>query len=283
VILSALFSAAEGMRVLITGGSQGIGLGLARHLLALPEITTVISTSRRRSEEQTKLLEQTSDKGRLLLLDLDVTEKTSHEELSRQLREAGVDSIDVLILNHGISNPDHPVDPVLSSTEEDMMNCYKTNVVGTLLCLQSLNDLVLASQIKLVAVLSSKMGSIKETLDGIAGCTSYSTSKAALNMLIAKYVQDPRVKCAGVRALLLHPGHVSTSLGSSKGRLAPVTVDQSCAGLVKCILAGAAVQRGVKPDTIGFEDLEERLLDVNLSFVTYSLTLPYPSAKILPF
>ena len=274
ILLALLFSSeAEGMRILITGGSQGIGLGLARHLLARPEITTVVSTSRHRSEEQTRLWEETTDKSRLLLLNLDVTEKASHEELSRQLREAGFDSIDILILNHGISNPEHPNDPILVSSAEDMMNCYRTNVVGTMLCLQTLNDLVLASRVKLVVALSSKMGSIEQALGGIAGCTSYSTSKAALNMLLAKYVQDSRVKRDGGRALLLHPGHVATSMGSSKGRLAPVTVDQSCAGLVERILCAAAVQKG--EGTSSFL-LEERLLRDDLAFVTYE-------GELLPF
>ena len=257
LILSALaMSTATALRVLITGTSRGIGLGLTKALLAHPSVASVVATCRN-PEGSTALQDLKCDK--LTLIQLDVTDAASQQQLSQQLSVLGMDSIDVLIANHGISNPAHPVEPILSASAADMLSCFNTNCVGTLMTLQQQTPRLAKSQAKLCVMLSSRLASI-EQCNGLGGYTSYRASKAAVNMLAATYVNDPDVRGAGVKCLLLHPGWVQTDMGGSGGRTAPVSVDQSVAGLVVQIFRGCEVQRSASPASAYAEGSFERIL-----------------------
>ena len=79
--------------------------------------------------------------------------------------------------------------------------------------------------------------------EGSANALPYRASKAALNMLTATCVQDPQLRAAGCKAICMHPGWVQTDMGSSGGRTAPVTVDQSVAGMLNVVRAALGEQK----------------------------------------
>lgn len=264
----------KGMRVLITGTSKGIGLGLTRHLLAQPSITQVIATSRSESIELQNLKKSSEYAHKLVLLGLDVACSISQAQLSASLDSMGISSIDILINNHGISNPDHPNDSILTTTATDMANCFQTNCIGTLLTLQSQTPRLIASRAKLCVIVSSRLASIEQAFD-LGGYTSYRCSKTAVNMLAAVYVKEPVVRDGGVRAMLVHPGWVQTDMGGAKGRKAPLSVDQSCTGLVERIFQGVEVQ--LNPQSHYSEgSLEAVLSNHRCVFVGYD-------GELLPF
>lgn len=84
-------------------------------------------------------------------------------------------------------------------------------------------NLVAASERKLIAVQSSKMGSIADNSSG--GYYAYRASKAALNMIAKGLAVD--LAGRGVIVVTLHPGWVRTRMG---GPSAPVTPEQCVAG-----------------------------------------------------
>src|SRR3546814_11072629 len=88
-------------------------------------------------------------------------------------------------------------------------------------------DDVLASDRKIMAFTSSRMGSIA---DNGGGSILYRTSKTALNMAVSCLAKE--IGNRGAIAVLLHPGHVRTDMG---GATAPVTASDSAAGLRKVI------------------------------------------------
>lgn len=145
--------------------------------------------------------------GRMLIFPLDVKSRSSHAVAKEFLLSQGIAKIDILIANAGISSRNHPIDPVLSCSEEDMISVYETNVIGTLLTLQSYTDLVCKSEGKLCLVMSSLLGSIERASD-VGGYTSYRATKAAVNMIAVTYAADQLVKENGVKVLLVHPGHL---------------------------------------------------------------------------
>jgi NAD(P)-dependent dehydrogenase (short-subunit alcohol dehydrogenase family) len=147
---------------------------------------------------------------RLIVLPLDTTQKESHLAVLSRLTELSLSAIDVLIANAGIasSTPNH--DSALNSTSEDMLHLYNTNVVGSMLTLQSYNDLVVAADRGLVVVVSSVLGSIYRSA-GSSTWTSYRASKAALNMLAMAYSDEPVFRAAGGKVICLHPGMYCTA------------------------------------------------------------------------
>ena len=248
LLLLLVCGASGGMRVLVTGSSRGIGLGLTRALLEHAGVSQVVATARRPSESPDLMAlaaqPEYSGSGKLVVLPLDVTDAASHAALASSLDALGITAIDIAILNHGISNPAHPVDPLLTASEEDLMAVYRTNVVGTVLALQALTPRLTHAQSgpRLCCLLSSAMASVERAAapGSSGGSVSYRCSKAALNMLAATWVAEPAVKTAGARCLLLHPGWVQTDMGGAGGRRAAVTVEQSCAGLLRQIMRAAA-------------------------------------------
>ena len=81
---------------------------------------------------------------------------------------------------------------------------------------------------KLLFFMSTHMGCITELAEG--GLYPYRSSKAALNLLVKGLSIDlaPR----GVRTIAVHPGWVSTDMGSPA---APVTPPDSIAGIRRVV------------------------------------------------
>jgi NAD(P)-dependent dehydrogenase (short-subunit alcohol dehydrogenase family) len=201
---------------LITGANRGIGLALAQH--AAKRGWTVIGTARDpgKADELKKI-----PGVRVERLDADSDE--SCKALAASLKGT---PIDVLINNAGVS-PEQSKN-LESFDPEAYMACLRTNSVGPLLVTRALLGNVRASERKLVAQISSQMGSLQLVAEGgNRGNLAYHSSKAALNManlLIANQLRDEGVLCVSV-----HPGWVQTDMGGPNAHL---TTDQSASAIL---------------------------------------------------
>jgi NAD(P)-dependent dehydrogenase (short-subunit alcohol dehydrogenase family) len=97
----------------------------------------------------------------------------------------------------------------------------QTNLIGPMKMAESFVEQVARSDLKMMAFVSSRMGSI--TLNNSGGSYAYRSSKAGLNMVVKTLAVDlaPR----GICVLALHPGWAATEPG---GR---VPVAESVAGM----------------------------------------------------
>ncbi len=135
------------------------------------------------------------------------------------------DHLDLLVNNAGISTPDHPDDPATGIRREDLLRVLDVNVAGV--CAVTQAFLPLLRKNGRVMNVSSLLGSV-ELSRGATSATSYRCSKASLNMLTTMFANE----VADVTFVSMHPGWVQTDMGGSKGRKAPVTVEQSVVGML---------------------------------------------------
>ena len=187
---------------LITGAGRGLGKELARQYEA--DGWRVIGTTRR---------------------EFDVTQPQEVKTFSEKLK--GI-PIDLLVCNAGISGTRGT--SIGSFDYASWNEVLRVNVLGAAAVAEAFVDNVAASERKVIAMVSSRLGSIAET----SGHTlPYSTSKAALNML-AKGL-SVLLKQRQIIVLALHPGWVRTDMG---GAGAPLEPGESVRGLRK-VIAGS--------------------------------------------
>ncbi len=202
---------------MITGSNRGLGLECARQYA--DEGWRVIATCRNPGNA----IKLASLKGELEIHALDISDHGQILSLADSLRE---EAIDLLFNNAGIfdPSPSQLVDIDYNAWE----NFIRVNVMSPLMVCATFSDHVAASDLKKIAIMSSKMGSIDDNNSG--GSYIYRSSKAALNAVMKSLSIDlaPR----GISVAILHPGWVRTDMGGPNGLIdAPESVN----GLLKVI------------------------------------------------
>jgi len=190
--------------ILVTGAGRGLGQELARQYAA--EGWKVIGTER----------------GPKAKYRLDVTDFGQAKKLAKKLKGA---PIDVLFCNSGIIGKRGMA--LGKFDYQSWEEVLRVNLLGAAAVAEAFAANVAASERKVIAMMSSRLGSISES----SGVTlPYSTSKAALNMLVKGL--SAALKDKGVTVVALSPGWVRTDMG---GASAPLSPEASVAGLRRVI------------------------------------------------
>ena len=197
--------------VLITGANRGLGLEFARQYAG--EGWRVIATCR----DPENAIELTRLEGKIEIYALDIGDHGQILSLANSLRKK---AIDLLLNNAGIFDPcPSKLGDIEYNTWEDFMHI---NVMSPFMVCESFRDHVAASNLKKIAIMSSKMGSIDDNSSG--GSYVYRSTKAALNAVMKSLSVDlgPR----GISVAILHPGWVRTDMGGPNGLIdAPESVN----------------------------------------------------------
>ena len=196
-------AASDKPTVLITGANRGLGLEFARQYAA--DGWHVIGTARnpQRADELKALSVEVAT--------LDVADPESIDALASSLEGR---PIDLLINNAGIF-------PRVSSIEEidfdDYSRTLAVNTVGPVRVTRALLPNLRASDMKTVVNITSRLGSIALTDNGVF--YGYRESKAALNMFTRTLANE--LKPDGFTCLTVHPGWVQTDMGGENANLTP--------------------------------------------------------------
>ena len=189
--------------VLITGTNRGIGLEFVKQYA--PDGWNVIACCRD-PQSATALQSLASTHHNVQIIALDVADFTQIDAVALQLKDR---KIDVLINNAGV----YPESSLGDVDFNDWATAFKINSMAPLKMAEAFMPHVTASQLKKIATLSSKMGSIDDNTSG--GSYIYRTTKTALNMVMKSLSID--LKPYGIAVLTLHPGWVLTDMGGPNG------------------------------------------------------------------
>ena len=223
-------------RVLVTGCSRGLGLEFARQYAKSGWRVYATCRSPERALDLARLAAENPDT--VSLHPLDVTEPRQIEGMRQML--AG-ESLDLLINNAGVLGPR---DQGFGHTDADAwVYTFRVNAIAPLKLIEALADNLAAGERRLVATLSSRMGSVVENDSG--GFYIYRSSKAAVNAVVKSAAVDLTQR--GISVVALHPGWVKTAMGGLEAEIEPA----ESVSRLRTILDRLGLQ-----DSGGFYDLD---------------------------
>ncbi|TQV87945.1 SDR family oxidoreductase [Aliikangiella coralliicola] len=215
VATSSKAATAAKATVLITGANRGIGLALAEKFHQ--QGFHVIATARK---------PQKADKLKKLGVQIEQLDIIDPKSIAALKHRLGNMPIDILINNAGIGG--HSTRKFSDLNVERLMRVLNVNSLGALRVIQAMLPNLEKSNKKIIASVSSKMGSIELNTSG--GVLGYRASKTALN----SFNKSLSIEYAdrGYVFVVLHPGWVRTDMTSDR---ATYSTQESAAGLFKVI------------------------------------------------
>jgi NAD(P)-dependent dehydrogenase (short-subunit alcohol dehydrogenase family) len=227
---------------LVTGANQGIGLQIAKDMVAHGFTVLVGSRNLERGEAAAKEIGPDAR-----ALQLDVTNQASIAAAQRQIRKE-FGRLDVLVNNAAISNtskrPDMSIAEYAKLTRpsnvslDEVRAVWETNVFGVLAVYQAMLPLLQEAPAARIVNVSSGVGSL--TMNSDPACTwrpifgpVYPASKTALNaMTLAMAIE---LESTGIKVNAVSPGFTKTNLNNYAGT---ETVEEGAREAVRVALLG---------------------------------------------
>ncbi len=187
------------MRVLVVGGSGGIGAAFVELLCQRDDVSDILATFR--------LHEPTFFHSKVNWISLD---PCSDSDVAKLCANAG--QLDWVINAVGMLHSDsHGPEKTIKRFDADfMLQNMQANTVPTLLLAKYLDKNLKGVVNAKFATVSAKVGSITD--NQLGGWVSYRASKAALNMALKTIAIEWRMRLPQVCVAALHPGTTDTAL-----------------------------------------------------------------------
>ncbi len=198
--------------ILITGANRGIGLELTRQYAQSGWTVHACCRMPENAHELNTLARDSS--GRIQVHLLNVSNEAQRQALAAHLKNT---SLDILLNNAGVYG-DWAHQGFGQSDSAEWDTVWRTNVLAPMQMMECFVEQVAASELKIIANMSSKMGSMAD--NGSGGSYLYRSSKAALNAISVSAARD--LKARGITVVALHPGWVRTEMGGPNGELSVV-------------------------------------------------------------
>jgi len=208
----------------LTGANRGLGLEFVRQI-SQSSSNTIIAAVRSLSNDLTDLKQLISNSSaKVHILECNTSSLDSIHAFSKSIKEPlGDAKIDYLLNNAGINAT--PEQTSLDITPEALREHIDINVMGPAETLKVL--LPYLGKGSVVLNMTSGLGSCGKKMPK---CTTYSISKAALNMLTVH--QSEQLKDKGIKIICMDPGWVKTRMGGEGAILEP---EESIGGMLKTI------------------------------------------------
>jgi NAD(P)-dependent dehydrogenase (short-subunit alcohol dehydrogenase family) len=218
--------ALDGKVAVVTGGSRGIGLAIARALLREGARVAITATSDATLAAASDALAAVAPAGQLLAIRADVR---YHEQVDSAI-DAAVrcfGGLDILVNNAGIGI----FRPVADLSVDEWHTILDTNLTGVFYCCRAALPHLRSRGGGWIVNISSLSGK-----HPFADAAAYCASKAGLNAFTDALMQE--VRHDGIRVTCIMPGSVRTEFGarrpgSDDWRLAPEDVAQAVCDVIR--------------------------------------------------
>lgn len=208
--------------ILITGSNRGLGLELVQQYAQAG--WRVFATCRHPAEAD-DLQRLAASQQSISIHRLDITNRDEIKAITWELNDT---PLDILFNNAGVYlEPSYSLPEPGGFRYDDWLRTLDVNTLGAMRITEALLENIYLSQTRLVAVMTSHMGSISDI--ETQGSYYYRSSKAALNAAMQGLAVALRTRDIGV--LMLHPGAVATRMGVSGG----ITTEESVRGIRQVI------------------------------------------------
>jgi NAD(P)-dependent dehydrogenase (short-subunit alcohol dehydrogenase family) len=215
--------------VLVTGAARGLGLEFVRQYAAGGWRVLACVRDVAKATELDRIVRESP--ASVSAHRLDVADGASVAALAVQLHDQ---PIDVLLNNAGTMGAQSfathgvAVQRFGNSDFADWEQVFRVNVLGPMRMAEAFVEHVAASERKVIATLTSIVGSVASNRSG--GMYAYRSAKAAANAVMKSMALDlaPR----GIVAVPIHPGWAKTDMG---GANAPVAPPESVTGVRRVI------------------------------------------------
>ncbi len=226
---------------LVTGANQGIGLQVAKELVAHGLTVLVGSRNFERGEAAAREIGTGA-----IALQLDVTDRVSIAEAAQRIRKE-LGRLDLLVNNAAISNTRQgslslreyaKITRPSNVSLDEVRAVWETNVFGVLAVYQAMLPLLRESSDARIVNVSSGVGSLTDNANTDYHYRKmfgpvYSASKAALNaMTLAMMVE---LESTGIKVNLVSPAFTKTNLNGYEGTQ---TVGEGSREVVRVALLG---------------------------------------------
>lgn len=202
----------SGKRAVVTGGSDGIGLGLATRLAAAGAEVVLPVRNPRKGEAAIAAIRRGNPEADVRLRELDLSSLASVAALGEALREEGR-PIHILIGNAGVMTP-----PDRRATADGFELQFGTNHLGHFALVGHLLPLLRAGRARVVSQLSIAANQNAINWDDLNwersyhGMRAYSQSKIAFGLFGLELARRSQAGGWGLTSVLSHPGIAPTSL-----------------------------------------------------------------------
>lgn len=186
------------MVAVITGGTRGIGLGIAKTLLK--NGFSVVVSARKTSDEIEGLKEEYC--GKVHFVSCDISSEADIEKLASEVKEK-FGAFDLLVNNAGVAPKERK--DILEITPEDFSQVVDINLKGTFFVTQRLAPLLIENKGGRIVNISS-MSSYTASLNR----GEYCISKAGISMTTKLFAA--RLAEYGVSVIEIRPGIIETDM-----------------------------------------------------------------------
>ncbi|KAI4134620.1 MAG: hypothetical protein LQ347_001373 [Umbilicaria vellea] len=213
----------------ITGANRGLGLEFCRQLSA--DASNIIIAGTRSLSSDLSDLEALNGNKNVHVLVCDTSDHSSIESFAKNVTNKIGSGLQI---NYLINNAGTNTDRTQTSkdiSQKVFLEELNTNVLGPAKVTQALNAHIQKGSV--VMNISSCLGSVAKSKMMVATrCTTYSISKAALNMLTVHQAHDYGKGGNGAVVICVDPGWVKTRMGGEGAVLMPA---ESIEGMLKVL------------------------------------------------
>lgn len=209
--------------LLVTGANRGIGLEFVRQYAMDGWRVHACCRNPGNADALNRLALQYPAQVAAHALDV-----INHRQIEQLAQTLSNEAIDLLINNAGVYPPGHG-DGFGEIDYAAWQYAFEVNTMAPLKMAEAFIQQVSRSQLKTIATITSKMGSIADNRGG--GSYIYRSSKAAVNIVMKSLSIDLSNK--RITVVLLHPGWVKTDMG---GPDALIAAEQSVTGMRRVIV-----------------------------------------------